>query len=416
MQVAGSGQPEPAALSSDLTSRFLGLLAHVGFAAVAATTWAVASQPPRGGAVVPLDFLVYRSAVGEALGDGLYDAPHLGLPFAYPPSSVLLLMPTAVPGNLGLGLWFALNAAAVWCTMLLISRAAAPTSWWGRPAGASALATVSMLTFPTFHALTLGQVTPLLMALITAATLGPRRARDGILLGVAAAVKLTPLLFMAYWWVVGRRRDTWAAIGTFVALTLVGAVLLPQSSHWYYLQLGMLDLRTNTPAESPSNRSLLGVALRLGLPHGWGLPVSVALGAGAVLASLWVARRLTSQGWASVAVPLVGTWSGLIAPLGWAHAFVWWVPLAAAIALRGGQRRDRAVGAAILLVALVPPGLCGGTPASPGPWQSALYLVAAVLVTAWLAARVGGIGPLRGPVTGRAVRSRAGRPDPPRRG
>ena len=68
-----------------------------------------------------------------------------------------------------------------------------------------------------------GQVNTLLMALVVADLLPDRagerrRIPQGTLIGLAAAIKLTPALFVVFAFLVGRRRVAWTAMISFVAL------------------------------------------------------------------------------------------------------------------------------------------------------------------------------------------------------
>lgn len=363
-------------------ARIMDVGAHAVFAVLGAALWLTASQSPRPTAVVAFDFVIYREAARRLAYDDVYDRSYLGLPFAYPPSSLAFLQPTTLPTPFGQALWFALGMGAIWVTMRLIAQAAAPGSWWSRPGGTSALAAAGLLTHPIQHALLIGQVTPLLMGVVAVATLGRNRRSDGVLVGLATSVKLTPALFAAWWWLVGRRRDALVAAATFGVAGAVGWVLMPRSSRHYFLEGGFLALEGNTPAEGLGNQAILGVALRVGVAPGWALPVSVVVG---VLFAVWilgVSRRLSLGGWAGIAVPLVGVGAGLAAPLGWSHAFVWWAPLAAAIALSRRGRADLLIAALIFCSALIPIRDSVGRPLT-----SMLYLVMGAGVTLWLRRR-----------------------------
>src|SRR6202044_3136848 len=109
----------------------------------------------------------------------------------------------------------------------------------GATFGVSALA---LLTEPVQQTLSLGQVNLLLMALITAdlltgAALVPgARTRwwHGIGIGIAAGVKLTPLIFIPYLLLIRRYRQAAVAAVTFAVTIALGYAILPRDSGDYW--------------------------------------------------------------------------------------------------------------------------------------------------------------------------------------
>ena len=86
----------------------------------------------------------------------------------------------------------------------------------------------------------LGQVNLLLMLLIVADLLttgtlsGRTRWWHGIGIGVAAGIKLTPLIFIPYLVLIRRYRQAATAAVTFVITVLLGYAVLPRDSGTYW--------------------------------------------------------------------------------------------------------------------------------------------------------------------------------------
>ena len=103
----------------------------------------------------------------------------------------------------------------------------------GATLGVSALA---LLTEPVQQTLALGQVNLLLMLLVVADLLTPDALRGrtrwwhGIGIGLAAGVKLTPLIFIPYLLLVRRYRQAATAAGVFAATVALGYAVLPRDS------------------------------------------------------------------------------------------------------------------------------------------------------------------------------------------
>ena len=78
-----------------------------------------------------------------------------------------------------------------------------------------------------------GQVNAILMLLVLVDVLRPERRWSGVLVGVAAGVKLTPLVFVVLLVVVGQRAAAARAVAAFAATVVVGLVAFPgAASYW----------------------------------------------------------------------------------------------------------------------------------------------------------------------------------------
>ena len=113
-----------------------------------------------------------------------------------------------------------------------------------------------------------GQVNTLLMALVVADLLPDRpgerrRIPQGTLIGLAAAIKLTPMLFVVFAFLAGRRRVAVTGVVSFAVFTGIGALLLTSETLEFFFGLSGGDTRTASPLYT-GNQSLLGVFFRLG--------------------------------------------------------------------------------------------------------------------------------------------------------
>jgi alpha-1,2-mannosyltransferase len=180
--------------------------------------------------------------------------------------------------------------------------------------------------------LRLGQVSLILLWLVAEDDLGDQRRTRGVLTGLAAAIKVVPVFFLAYYLAVGRYRA--AALGA-ITLTVVTAVtffLLPEESTQYWL-VDLLDAsRVGAAIDFVSNQSLLGVWVRtFGQDPSntlwWRMAMVAVAGLALVIARrMWQRRaRLLSFGIAGLAVLLVS-------PISWTHHWVFFYPLLVGLA------------------------------------------------------------------------------------
>src|ERR1700728_552223 len=184
------------------------------------------------------------------------------LPFTYPPFAALLF--AAVSGasfitwQIGLTvLTIGLLPVVAYLSLGLAGRPAGRA----RAAAAFAIAAVSLWLEPVAMTLFFGQINVLLLALVVGDLALPERITGkGIGIGLAAGIKLTPLIFIPY--LLFTRRVKAAAVSalTFAITVGLGFALLPHASavYWHeqFTQLGSNHFHLD-------NQSLHGVILRL---------------------------------------------------------------------------------------------------------------------------------------------------------
>jgi len=267
-----------------------------------------------------------------------------GGPFTYPPFAALVLFPIAlVPAGLLDVLWLAATVGALVAIAAAVGRS--------KPDVVAAVACGLLLSAPAQSNLRFGQVSVfvVLLALVDAAGLTPARYR-GCLVGVAAAVKLTPLLFVVYFVAARRYRDAGRAAAAFGVCAAVGALVLPSASLTYWTGT-VLDTSRIGNLASLGNQSVQGMLLRVGVPPTV-LPLVWAALVGVVcLVALARARQLARDGHHTAAAVLVGCATVAASPVSWTHHQLW--PVLAAMLLIGAHGAVRRAAGAALLTAMV---------------------------------------------------------------
>lgn len=300
--------------------------------------------------MIPEDLLVYLLGVRTAAaGLPLYDfhAPN-GDPFTYPPFAVLAMWPLSwVPSSWVGALWTAGTVVVLVLTAVVFARRS--SVHWSLLVGGVAWYVASS---PSRSNLEWGQVSAVivLLVLVDVLEVTPAKLR-GVPLGIAAAIKLTPLLFVVYLLVSGRTKDGWRASAAFVGCGLVAFAVLPRDSVAYWTdivfhtsdRLGYLNII--------DNQSVWGYLLRAGLP---GVLYPVLAGV-VVVVALYQARKLPQV----PAVLVVGC-AGLVAsPISWGH-HLFWIVLAGLWMLWSARPPVVTVGALVLAVMTLPPEMLPG--------------------------------------------------------
>lgn len=280
-----------------------------------------------------LDLAVYRFG-GEAvlahwpLYDVAFEDGARRLPFTYPPFAALVMTALApVPLPLLAAVWSLLGVLALAVTVLLFWRE------WPLSVPSYAVPLVVVLALaaePVWSSLAYGQVNLMLMLGVVVDLLRNERRLAGLLIGIAAGVKLTPLVFVVLLVLVGRHRAAVTALAGFVATVVLGFVLLPVTS-WAYWTEVLWDPGRVGGVAFASNQSVLGASTRLlGAQPSTGVWLVLAGALG--LATLLVAAARWRRGDRDIAVGLAGMAMLLASPISWSHHWVWVVPLAVALA------------------------------------------------------------------------------------
>jgi alpha-1,2-mannosyltransferase len=312
-----------------------------------------------------IDFDIYRMGAGHVFGKDLYAVrlsrvlmgSSQGMRFTYPPFAALLFVPFSwLPVRAGQVTWSLLNLAALAAVAALSIRAARPRWSRGMAWGIAALALLPVLRLdPADLTLALGQVNVLIVLLVLAdltgvLRVGSRQLPRGIGVGVAAAVKLTPLIFVPFLLLTRQFRAAGVAFGTFLLCSLGTFAVAPHSS-WLYWSTEIFEDRRSGNLRYISDQNLASALQRF--TGGSVSPLLVGL-----LAALFACGGLALAAWAyRTSSPLLGILlcavTGLIiSPVSWVHHYVWVVPLLAWLALAGDRPRGGpwwALGLGVLL-------------------------------------------------------------------
>jgi alpha-1,2-mannosyltransferase len=303
-----------------------------------------------------VDLRVYHLA-GHALFAGRspyvmhFTVAHL--PYTYPPFGLL------VTSLLGFGsmtlvdvYFWILNAAATVLALYLALRLRALSRGGETWLLAVTLAGVgTLLLEPVRSNIDFGQINMILFAMVLIDVTCVRSSRRGVLIGVAAAIKLTPIVFLVYLLVRRELRAACIAVVTFVAADVLSLLIIPSESIHYWAH-DALDTTRAGRLSYASNQSWAGVLYRAGLHRS---TLETVLWLGLALVTLVVgsalAYRLCAKGHyldALVAVALIGV---LIGPISWTHHWSWIVVLP--VVCLFPAMRDRVVQGVALTVMLI---------------------------------------------------------------
>jgi alpha-1,2-mannosyltransferase len=295
------------------------------------------------------DLDIYRGAINSALAGGdlyayTYTHPTVhGLGFTYPPFAALVLAPFALLDPiLAKVIWTILTfAVLLWCLFVLVRQAGRTPA--GRPwptpsrdlttAWVAGLSVPVLVSYPFLHNLIVGQVSLFVVALSLCDCLLPRRWQ-GVLVGLAAAVKLTPLVFVPYYLLTRQWRQAAVCGGTFAGATALAFAVMPSASWEYWTSMLWQTGRVGR-TDSTVNKSLLGLLTRhlaTGANLAW-LVVAVAVAA----LAYWRASRHYRDGDLLAAGLAVGALSVAVSPISWPHHQLWLVLAAAWYLLQRGR-------------------------------------------------------------------------------
>lgn len=284
--------------------------------------------------------------------------PNTSLLFTYPPFAALVFVPwqrTFSTVHSVQTAWTLCNLVALIGLLVVSIRIVKPgfstAAVWRL---ALVLTLPALLLNPVLVTVGFGQVNLVVVLLVMWDLLTPRRigkwhAPLGIATGFAAAVKLTPLLFIPYLLLTRRFRGALTCALTFLACELVTFVLSPTSSKAYWTQALFRPGRAGE-LSFVGNQNLWAMLERLShavLGAPLMAPVLVAVTAG----GLWLAALAHRRSSTVLGVLICAATCLLVSPISWVHHMVWVVPAILWLALaddRPRQGRLMAAGAALL--------------------------------------------------------------------
>ncbi|MDO4898309.1 MAG: glycosyltransferase 87 family protein [Rothia sp. (in: high G+C Gram-positive bacteria)] len=292
------------------------------------------------------DLNVYYGAVAHWLETG--DLYNWALPpeeiygFTYPPLAALVFAPFVVLTDATTAgpIFLCLNIAAL-VLLAFLSLRGLDVSARLALAAALWLAPLFLTLFPISFNMELGQINLFLVVLILTDVIYLRGTRwHGVLMALAASIKMTPAIFGIYFLAV---RD-WKSLVRFVGAGLAGIGLsfavMPQRTLEFFTQKIFESDRVGS-ITGALNYNLLG-SFSMVLP-GEVAGVFFALSALAVLALTYLAvRRLSARQQHLGAVSAVATLGLLLSPISWTHHWVWLVTFLLFSAVYGWRSGSKA--------------------------------------------------------------------------
>ncbi len=318
--------------------------------------------------------------------------PDFPLPFTYPPFAAVALYPMHfVPFGVLAFLWHVAIVAALYGVVRISQRLIGTAA--DRRA-AMLWTAVSIWIEPLRSNFDYGQINVFLVLAVLYAVYTTRWWLSGLLVGLAAAVKLTPAVAGIY--LLGARRWSAALFSLAVFLFSIGVSLfvVGDQARYYFTDL-LGDAHRVGPIATSFNQSWRGAISRiLGYDAGYGPLVLAALVITAVVAVLaWRALNPSDALGRLLVVELFGL---LLSPISWTHHWVWLVPLMIWL-IQGplGQRLGAKIlgwGWLLLTIIGVPWLLSFAQPSIwviSRPWYLAwaglIYVVASLATLSWIA-------------------------------
>ncbi|GAA4140995.1 glycosyltransferase 87 family protein [Actinomadura keratinilytica] len=303
-----------------------------------------------------VDLEVYRDGGRAVLrGAPLYEVltqPPQLLPFTYPPIAAAMAVPfTLMSWGAAQVTWMVLLYVALAIVVWLSFRDLIRRAGRWAPLAAGALIGAAAWLVPVYDQARFGQVGLFLLAMCLAdcCVRTPRWPR-GMLVGLAAAIKLVPGVFLIYFWITGRRDAAANAVLTAAVAGLAGFALLPDDSVDYWFG-ALLEGGDRTGAvNGTTNQAINGMLARLYLPGPITGLLWLALVAFVGYHGFRLARRATLAADAMppgpdarsallAGVAITGLLSVLLSPVGWIHHLVWIIPVIGAVAGDGRNVR-----------------------------------------------------------------------------
>lgn len=298
-----------------------------------------------------VDLQVYRTA-GHALFAGGFSynnsyGIYTNLPFTYPPFGLLALSPLdLVPQGLVYQLWWMVSAASLLMVVglslarvsnvrglrlgIITALVAALSLWFLEPVNSNA-----------FY----GQIDVILVLAILLDTTCVRGKWRGVLVGLAAAIKLTPLVFVAFFLVQRDRRAAVTSAVAFAGAAVAAWIVLPSGSSWFWhhevlspAHIGNLDYL--------GNQSWRGLIARISMSSQLATALWLIIAAVTLATAIVLCRFLVAGGRVVPAVFALALGELLCSPISWTHHWSW---LAIAPAVAWSERRRLPVLSAALV-------------------------------------------------------------------
>ncbi|MDX1886481.1 mannosyltransferase [Mycolicibacterium sp. 120270] len=351
-----------------------------------------------------VDLHVYVGGAGALDNPGtLYDyvyadqTPDFPLPFTYPPFAAVVFYPLHfLPFGVVALIWQLGIVAALYGVVRVSQRLLVTDSDLAKSRRVAMLWTaIGIWLEPLRSTFDYGQINVLLVLAVLYAVYSTRWWLSGLLVGLAAGVKLTPAVAGLYF--LGKRRWATVVFSAVVFFVTIGvsALVVGDQTRYYFTEL-LGDASRVGPIGTSFNQSWRGGISRiLGYDAGYEPIVVAAIVVTAVVAFLaWRALGDDDRLGGILVVSLFGL---LLSPISWTHHWVWVLPLMIWL-LHGPLRSLRGAqifgwGWLVLTIIGVPWLLSFAQPTIwviSRPWYLAwaglIYIVATLTTLAWIAA------------------------------
>ncbi|HEX4251116.1 MAG TPA: glycosyltransferase 87 family protein [Pseudonocardia sp.] len=277
-----------------------------------------------------LDLEVYRLGVQTWLSGGdLYGAlpmtsAGIALPFIYPPFAAMVMVPLTVTGwGFASVAVFLASLLSLGVTMYVVLRRLWPSGGHaGALAATTAVVPVCLGLEPVSQTFGFGQINLILMAMVAVDCLMVRtRLPRGVLIGLAAAIKLTPAAFVLFFLLRKDYRSAVVAAVTGAVATGIGVLIAPAASQRYWGG-GMSGVSGVSGSPFFTNQTFQAVFARAGI-GGLELKLGWVVLSALLLYLAAPAIRRAPKPLALVATAGVAL---LVSPTSWSHHWVWIAP------------------------------------------------------------------------------------------
>lgn len=316
--------------------------------------------------VNPVDFYVYHYASSLALaGENIYsgniqglDMPPGGLPFTYTPFAALILAPLSLfPAPAAYLIWSLASALL----MGIVLRRFLPPKHRDKPLVVGGLVLIASATIVMASHIIFGQINVFLMALVLFDVCRQRsnglwqRIPPGVLVGVAAAVKLTPALFIVYFIVSRQKRAASGSLLAACGATVLAWLIYPDMT-WDFLTGVLWSLSDRVSLDgffaTSGNNSIQGALAALG---DWTSFPALLMSISVAVLGVYGASTTYRRGESAQAAIVVGLTACLVSPVSWMHHWVYLLPGLVILWRQGGRKtRTFCYLAAAVLVATGP--------------------------------------------------------------
>ena len=319
----------------------------IAFLAVVASWVVYAVISGHNGALDQVDLTVYRDGGLIVRHVRPYYDPHAGAPlYDWGGYSALALKFTYTPfAAISFAVISFLPWTPLWILSVIVNIAALVAALWFtfgglgytdrrvRLGAALVAAAVTFWLQPVVRTIYLGQVNLILMAVIIWDLCQPDNSKGrvrwwkGAVTGVAAGIKLVPLIFVPYLLVTRKFREAAMTMAGFLATVVVGFVILPRdSSKWWLHGMVINDGNRAGFMGWAGNQSLRAIITRLSGSVAAGQAPWLAASVVALVLGLTAAYLFDRAGYQLPAILATALTGLLVSPISWDHHWVWVAP------------------------------------------------------------------------------------------